>query len=59
MNTKVDGTTVTFEAAFPFSTGTFGNGLSIAAVTNSTGPFSTTDDVAKVTLFGPGLIEIH
>jgi hypothetical protein len=59
MNVSVSGTTVTFEAAFPFNAGTFGNGLTIAAVTNCTGPFTTADDVAKVTLYGPGLIEVH
>jgi hypothetical protein len=58
-NVKVSGTTVTFEAPFPFQQGTFGNGLTIAAVTNSTGPFTSADDVAAHTLFGPGLIEVN
>lgn len=58
-NIKVDGTTVTFEAAFPFNEGTFGNGLTIAAVTKTNGPFTSANDVAKETLFGPGLIEIN
>lgn len=58
-NVKVEGTTVTFEAAFPFSEGTFGNGLTIAAVTKTSGPFASANDVAKDTLFGPGLIEIN
>lgn len=54
---------VTFEALFPFDDATqgalFGNGLTIAAVTNSSGPFATADLVAKSTVFGPGLIEIN
>jgi hypothetical protein len=54
---------VTFQALFPFDDATrgavFGNGLTIAAVTNSSGPFATADLVAKSTVFGPGLIEIN
>jgi len=50
---------VSFTASFPFNEATFGNGLTIAAVTNTTGPFTGADDVAKVTVFGPGLIEIN
>lgn len=57
------GNTVTFSALFPFDDATqgalFGNGLTIAAVTNSTGPFATADAVANATVFGPGLIEIN
>jgi hypothetical protein len=57
------GNTVTFQALFPFDDATqgaiFGNGLTIAAVTNSTGPFATADAVANATVFGPGLIEIN
>jgi hypothetical protein len=56
---EVRGNTVTFSANFPFNQATFGNGLTIAAVTSSTGPFASADDVAKKTLFGPGLIEIN
>ena len=56
-------TIVTFDALFPFDDeyqgARFGNGLTIAAVTNSTGPFATADLVAKSTVFGPGLIEIN
>jgi hypothetical protein len=58
-NIKVDGTTITFDAAFPFNAGTFGNGLTIAAVTKTSGPFTSADAVAQDTLFGPGLIEIN
>jgi hypothetical protein len=58
-NIDVMDTTVTFTATFPFDEATFGNGLTIAAVTNSTGPFASVDDVAKATVFGPGLIEVN
>jgi hypothetical protein len=62
-NVRKDGNTLTFEALFPFDDATqgalFGNGLTIAALTNSTGPFATADLVAKATVFGPGLIEIN
>jgi hypothetical protein len=50
---------VTFEAAFPFNQATFGNGLTIAALTNGAGPFASADAVAAVTKFGPALIEIN
>jgi hypothetical protein len=55
----VKGNQVTFKATFPFDQATFGNGLTIAAVTNSAGPFANADAVAKATIFGPGLIEIN
>jgi hypothetical protein len=58
-NVTTSGDVITFEAAFPFNRATFGNGLTIAAVTNSTGPFTSASEVADVTVFGPGLIEIH
>ena len=58
-NIYVDHNTVHFEALFPFDQATFGNGLTIAAVTNSAGPFANADAVAKATIFGPGLIEIN
>jgi len=62
-NAKKNGNTVTFEALFPFDDATsgalFGNGLTIAAVTNSSGPFASAGLVAKATVFGPGLIEIN
>jgi hypothetical protein len=35
------------------------NGLTIAAVTNSSGPFEDVPSVAAATLFGPALIEIN
>jgi hypothetical protein len=54
---------VTFDAVFPFHIPTegaqFGNGLTIAAVTNSSGPFTSADAVANVTVFAPALIEIN
>jgi hypothetical protein len=50
---------VTFEAQFPFEPASFGNGLTIVAITNSTGPFATANAVAANTIFGPGLIEIN
>jgi hypothetical protein len=58
-NVNVVGTMVTFSADFPFNASSFGNGLTLAAVTNSTGNFTSAADVAKVTVFGPGLIEIN
>lgn len=56
-NIRQHGDQVTFEASFPFDENLL-FGLTIAAVTNSAGPFATADDVAAATLFGPGLIEI-
>jgi len=58
-NVNVIDKMVTFTAHFPYDSVTFGNGLTIAAVTNSTGNFTSAADVAKVTMFGPGLIEIN
>jgi Ferritin-like domain len=58
-NIKVKGDRVTFDANFPFNGATFGNGLTIAALTTSAGPFTSADAVAKVTYAGPGLIEIN
>jgi hypothetical protein len=46
---------ITFQADFPFTNNNL-FGLTIAAVTNSSGPFITANDVANKTLFGPGLI---
>jgi len=54
----LSGTVLNFEASFPGQTH-FLNGLTIAAVTLGNGPFATPDDVAKATLFGPGLIDIN
>ena len=52
------GNAIDFKASFPGKSMDL-NGLTIAAVTKSKGPFSTPDDVANDTLFGPGLIEIN
>lgn len=49
---------VQFSAPFPYNQYQM-NGLTIAAVTNSAGPFASAGDVASATLFGPGLIEIN
>ncbi|WPH04637.1 Hypothetical protein R9X50_00753000 [Acrodontium crateriforme] len=57
-NVKTKGKMVTFDATFPYSANLM-NGLTIAAVTNSAGPFADADAVAKDTLFGPGIIEIN
>lgn len=48
---------VTFSADFPFDKYLM-NGLTVAAVVMGTGNFSTADDVAEASLFGPGLIDI-
>ncbi|RMY74092.1 hypothetical protein D0863_03435 [Hortaea werneckii] len=58
MNEKFDKDQVTFTASFPGQSREM-NGLTIAAITNSDGPFATPDDVADATLFGPGLIEVN
>ena len=50
--------TVTAEALFPYNKNLM-NGLTIAAVTNSSGPFATADDVSKVTVFGPGVTIVN
>lgn len=55
---QVKGDQVTFKAFFPFNKFIM-NGLTIAVVTNSAGPFASADEVAAATLFGPGLIEIN
>ena len=47
-----------FNASFPFESG-FANGLTLAALVKGTGQrFTSNDDVAAVTLYGPGLIEV-
>lgn len=48
---------IKFTAPFPGKTNDL-NGLTIAAITSTAGPFTSPDDVAAVTLFGPGLIEV-
>lgn len=57
-NVYIKGNTVTFDAQFPFDQFLM-NGLTIAAVTKTAGPFTSADAVAKDTMFGPGLIEIN
>lgn len=58
---SIKGSMVTFDAEFPFDAATFGNGLTIAALTNasSTMAFTSAAEVAAVTIAGPGLIEIN
>ncbi|KAL8828183.1 MAG: hypothetical protein Q9191_002736 [Dirinaria sp. TL-2023a] len=57
-HTKVgsNGTTLV-TVAFPFDAG-FSNGLTIAALVNGKGNFTTPDAVAADTVYGPGLIEV-
>ena len=57
-NVAIKGQTVTFDAEFPFDQFLM-NGLTIAAVTSTAGPFASVDAVADATIFGPGLIEIN
>lgn len=56
-NVSVSNGVVTFQANFPFAA-TVLEGFTIAALTNSTGPFMAAEDVANFTIAGPGLIEI-
>lgn len=49
---------VTFTAEFPFEEFLL-HGLTIAAVTHSAESFDNADEVAKQTIFGPGLIEVN
>ncbi|KAI7083589.1 hypothetical protein KC356_g7437 [Hortaea werneckii] len=58
VNEGSDNNQVTFTASFPGQSREM-NGLTIAAITNSDGPFATPDDVADATVFGPGLIEVN
>jgi len=51
--------TVEFTAAFPYNGTSFGNGLTYALVTEGPTNFTSADDVAKATKYGPGLIEIN
>jgi hypothetical protein len=57
-NVKVSGTVVTFDAFFPYSQYLF-NGLTIAAVTSSNGPFASAGAVANSTLFAPAFVELN
>jgi hypothetical protein len=58
-NVVVSGTTVTFHGNSPYDAGTFGNRFTLAALTNSTGPFDSEYAVTQAATFGPGLIEIN
>lgn len=55
---SVVGDTVTIEALFPYEEYEM-NGFTIAAVTNSTGPFASADAVATATVYGPAFIQIN
>lgn len=57
-NVTINDGTITFSAPFEFYKFTL-NGLTIAAVTKSAGPFTNATEVAAHTSFGPGLIEIN
>ncbi|PWN26010.1 putative sexual development protein [Jaminaea rosea] len=52
------GDSATFQAEFPFDAG-FSNGLTLAALTTSAGPFDSAAAVADKTVAGPGLIEVN
>ncbi|UZJ54075.1 hypothetical protein CBS101457_003395 [Exobasidium rhododendri] len=54
---STSGKMATFEAHFPFGAG-FSNGLTVAALVTSEGPFASAAAVANATVAGPGLIEI-
>lgn len=56
-NIKTKKDSVSFQADFPYSANLM-NGLTLAAVTKSAGPFADADAVASDAIFGPGLIEI-
>jgi Ferritin-like domain len=56
---SVGASAVTFKAWFPFNGTTFGNGLTIAALTSGATSFASADAVAAATIAGPGLIEIN
>jgi len=57
-NVRLSGNTITFDAYFPFNQALFGNGLTIAAITEVFA-FTDVDSIANHTIFGPGLIEIN
>lgn len=56
-NVQTSGNTTTFTANFPYSANLL-NGLTIAAVTKSAGPFADADAVAAASVYGPGLIDL-
>lgn len=57
-NIRLNGNTITFDALFPFDQALFGNGLTIAAITDVFA-FTDVDSIANHTIFGPGLIEVN
>jgi hypothetical protein len=57
-NLHREGDVVNFEAAFPFDEFLM-NGLTIAAVTKTQGPFANAKEVSDNAILGPGIIEIN
>lgn len=57
-NAKVQGSVITFDAWFPYEEHML-NGLSIAAVTRTSGPFANASAVADDTLFAPAFIDFN
>lgn len=55
---SVSGQTITGQALFPYDANEM-NGLTIAAVSTSAGPFANADAVVASTIAGPGLIEVN
>jgi hypothetical protein len=59
LDIDLHGRKVKITANFPYDPATFGNGLTIVAVTLATGDLTTVDGVANATVFGPGFIEVN
>ena len=57
-NVKTSGSEVTFSANFPYAENEM-NGLTIAVLTQGSGPFTSVDAVANATVYGPAVIEIN
>ena len=57
-NVQNSGNQVTFSANFPYSKNEM-NGLTIAVLTQGSGPFTNVDAVANATVYGPAIIEIN
>ncbi|KAJ6090274.1 hypothetical protein N7486_009089 [Penicillium sp. IBT 16267x] len=57
LSNVIDNNYVHFTALFPYQQYQI-DGLTIAALTNSVGPFSNTTNVAAATLYGPRIIEV-
>lgn len=55
---KVSNGVATFQARFPFDAQVL-DGLTIAALTSTGTGLTSAEDVAKVTIAGPGLIEVN